>query len=237
MTRRRWIADEATNDRAALTGAHAAHLSRTLRARVGQEFEVVCGVQVRRATVASVTHERVEFVLGDEVAAVATIPITLLLAVFKFDRMEWAIEKCTELDVSTIVPVIARRTEKHLTLAAGKRVERWRRVAREASEQARRSGPPEIADPIPLSAALEVAADVSVVLAESEREAQLYEILRERRELQSLALAIGPEGGWTADELQAFDRSGWIAASLGETILRAETAAIAASALARAAIG
>ncbi len=237
MTRRRWIADEVTDDRAALTGAHAAHLSRTLRARVGQEFEVVCGALVRRATVASVRDERVEFVLGDEVAGVATAPMTLLLAVFKFDRMEWAIEKCTELNVSTIVPVIARRTEKHLALAVEKRVERWRRVAREASEQARRSGPPDIADPIPLSAALEVSADLRVVLAESEREVQFNEILTERPELQSVALAIGPEGGWTAEELQAFDRSGWIAASLGETILRAETAAIAALALARAAIG
>ena len=119
MTRRRWIADEVTNDRAALTGAHAAHLSRTLRARVGQEFEVVCGDKVRRATVASVSDERVEFALGEEVAASAAAPITLLLAVFKFDRMEWAIEKCTELNVTSIVPVIARRTEKHLAHSRG----------------------------------------------------------------------------------------------------------------------
>jgi len=237
MTRRRWIADEAWDNRAALTGAHAAHLSRTLRARVGQEFEVVCGAHVRRATVASVTDERVEFVLGEEISAGAAAPITLLLAVFKFDRMEWAIEKCTELNVSAIVPVIARRTEKHLALAAEKRVERWRRIALEASEQARRAAPPEIADPRKLSLALDVAADLRVVLAESEREAQLYEILREHQEVRSLALAIGPEGGWSGDELQAFDQSGWIAASLGETILRAETAAIAAMAVARAEMG
>jgi 16S rRNA (uracil1498-N3)-methyltransferase len=232
MTRRRWIADEATHDRAALTGAHAAHLSRTLRARVGQEFEVVCGTQVRRATVASVTDERVEFVLGEEISGGAVGQITLLLAVFKFDRMEWAIEKCTELNVSGIVPVIARRTEKHLALAAEKRVERWRRIAREASEQARRVAPPVIGDPVKLSAALEIAADLRIVLAESERGALLAEILREPPELQSLALAIGPEGGWTAEELQLFGQSGWLAASLGDTILRAETAAIAALAIA-----
>ena len=142
MTRRRWIADEFSGDRAALTGAHAAHLSRTLRARVGQQFEVACGDQVRRATVSSVQDERVEFTLGEDVAARKPVPITLLLAVFKFDRMEWAIEKCTELNVNTIVPVIARRTEKHLALAAGKRVERWRRIAREAAEQSRRTAPP-----------------------------------------------------------------------------------------------
>ena len=98
MTRRRWIADEVNHRRAALVGAHAAHLSRTLRAQVGQEFEVACGDQVRRAVVASVDHERVEFELGEEITVSAPLPITLLLAVFKFDRMEWAIEKCTELN-------------------------------------------------------------------------------------------------------------------------------------------
>ena len=142
MTRRRWIADEFSTDRAALTGAHAAHLSRTLRARVGQEFEVACGERVRRATVAIVNDDRVEFTLGEEVTARAGVPITLLLAIFKFDRMEWAIEKCTELNVTTIIPVVARRTEKPLALAAGKRVERWRRIARDAAEQSRRAAPP-----------------------------------------------------------------------------------------------
>lgn len=236
MTRRRWIADEVSNDRAALTGEHAAHLSRTLRARVGQQFEVVCGSQVRQATVESVSDGRVEFTLGAEISVTITAPITLLLAVFKYDRMEWAIEKCTELNVTSIVPVIARRTEKHLALAAEKRVERWRRIAREASEQARRSSPPQIGSPRKVSSAVEVAADLRVVLSESEREAQLSDVLRARREAQSLALAIGPEGGWAPDELQLFESVGWIAASLGETILRAETAAIAALAIARAEI-
>jgi 16S rRNA (uracil1498-N3)-methyltransferase len=234
MTRRRWIADEVSNDRAALTGAHASHLSRTLRARVGQEFEVVCGDHVRHATVATVTDERVEFALGEDVAASVVVPITLLLAVFKFDRMEWAIEKSTELNVTSVVPVIARRTEKHLALAAGKRVERWRRIAREASEQARRTAPPEIGDPVKLSSALKVGADLRFVLAETEREALLGELLRGRPEICSLALAVGPEGGWTPDERQSFEQAGWIGASLGLTVLRAETAAIAALAIARA---
>ena len=257
MTRRRWIADEFSNDRAALTGAHAAHLARTLRARVGQDFEVACGGCVRRATVTSVSDDRVEFTLGEELAASAVVPITLLLAVFKFDRMEWAIEKCTELNVTMIIPVIARRTEKHLALAATKRGERWRCIAREASEQSRRASPPEIRDPLKLKEALEQfqdstfpchperakrvegpafppADDLRIVLAETEREATLSAILRAQDNLTCLALAIGPEGGWTSEELQLFERSHWLAASLGETILRAETAAIAALAVARA---
>jgi 16S rRNA (uracil1498-N3)-methyltransferase len=255
MTRRRWIADEFSEDRAALTGAHAMHLSRSLRARVGQEFEITCGDRVRRATVASVNDDRVEFILGEDITAPTIVPITLLLAIFKFDRMEWAIEKCTELNVTMIVPVVARRTEKHLALAVTKRAERWRRIAREAAEQSRRISPPDIREPLKLSAALKQfddtviptegfspsggtcgspRGDLRIVLAEAEREVTLAEILRAHDNVTSLALAVGPEGGWTADELQLFAQSHWIAASLGDTILRAETAAIAALAIARA---
>jgi 16S rRNA (uracil1498-N3)-methyltransferase len=247
MTRRRWIADEFSGDRACLIGAHAAHLARTLRARVGQEFDVACGGQVRRGTVTSVSDERVEFALAEVVEASEVVPITLLLAVFKFDRMEWAIEKCTELNVNKIIPVIARRTEKHLAAAAEKRVERWRRIAREAAEQTRRVAPPEIDDPVKLAEALQSGAELRVVLAESEREVSLGDLLKAGRDSQvsptqgrtwgtigSLALAVGPEGGWTADELQAFEQAGWVAASLGETVLRAETAAIAGVAVVRA---
>ncbi len=259
MTRRRWIADEFSADLAALTGAHATHLSRILRARVGQQFEVACGDQVRMATVSSVQDDRVEFTLGEEVAAHEAIPVTLLLAVFKFDRMEWAIEKCTELNVTTIIPVIAQRTDKHLALAADKRVERWRRIACEGAEQSRRTAPPGISDPVKLNEALAKLhdpnipavipsedsipsrgicshpnCDLQIVLAEGEREVSLINVLRAAVEVKSLALAIGPEGGWTADELQLFEKSQWLAASLGDTILRAETAAISAVAITRA---
>jgi len=235
MTRRRWIADEFTSDTAALAGAHAAHLARTLRARVGQEFDVACGDRVYRARVSSVADERVEFALQEEVPAEAQIiPITLLLAIFKFDRMEWAIEKCTELNAIRIIPVIARRTEKHLAQAADKRVERWRRIAHEAAQQSRRVTPPEIIAPIKPVDALQSQAELRIVLSETESGATLSEILRANDTTNSLALAIGPEGGWADDELEAFARAGWLSASLGETILRAETAAIAALAIARA---
>lgn len=235
MTRRRWIADEYSHsaDTAVLIGEHAAHLARTLRARVGQEFEIACGDRVRSGVISSVADDRVEFSLGGDVAAGTAVPITLLLAVFKFDRMEWAIEKCTELNVATIVPVVARRTEKHLAAAADKRVERWRRIAREASEQSRRVSPPEIADPVKLADSLHCDAVLRIVLAESESKTSLADVLNSHNQAQSLALAIGPEGGWTAEELQGFQQAQWISASLGGTILRAETAAIAALAIAR----
>jgi 16S rRNA (uracil1498-N3)-methyltransferase len=230
MTRRRWIAEEFSGNHAALTGDHADHLIRVLRARVGQEFDIATGALVRRGRVVTIQQGRVEFELGEEVSAARIPSVTLLLAIFKFDRMEWAIEKCTELGVSRIVPAVARRTDAHLASAAGKRAERWRRIALQAAEQSRRGAAPEIADPVKLQEALGESATLRVVLSESEEQTLLREVLTPRSE-GDIALAIGPEGGWAEDELQLFQKAGWISASLGPTILRAETAAIAATAI------
>lgn len=232
MTRRRWIADEVSGNHAALTGPHAAHLVTVLRARVGQEFDIATGTNVRRGKITSMEPEKVEFELGEEIAASAGPEVRLALAIFKFDRMEWAIEKCAELGVARIVPVIAQRTESHLAAAAAKRVERWQRIARQASEQSRRKSEPMISPPTKLKDVLTLEADVRLVLAETEHDLLLKTALAAHRGAGPLALAVGPEGGWTHTELEMFAATDWTTVSLGETILRAETAAIAALAIA-----
>ncbi len=229
MTRRRWIADEVSGNSAALTGDHAAHLARVLRAEIGQKFDIATGDAVRRGTITSVSDTRVEFALGEEHAIKPVPQITLVLAIFKFDRMEWAIESCTEIGVARIVPVIARRTEAHLAKAAVKRHERWQRIAFQAAEQSRRPAPPEIASPVKLNQLAELKTTCRIVLAESEEDTTLPDALHSRP--ANVTLAVGPEGGWTTDELQWFLGSGWITASLGDTILRAETAAIVSAAI------
>jgi len=232
MTRRRWIADEVSGNRAALTGTHADHLVRVLRAHVGQEFDIVANGLVRHGRIVSITDGRVDFELAEEISAQPSIAtLTLLLAVFKFDRMEWAIEKCTELGVTRVVPVITRRTVSHLAAAAVKRAERWRRIALQASEQSRRATPPDISAPQKLRDALAIPAAVKVVLSESEQQIRLSDAFSGSN-ASNVLLAVGPEGGWASDELQLFEDAGWISASLGSTVLRSETAAIAATAIA-----
>jgi 16S rRNA (uracil1498-N3)-methyltransferase len=232
MTRRRWIADEFSDSHAALIGSHAEHLAVVLRAKIGQQFEIVAGERPRTGRVISVTSDRVEFELGEELPQVASPRITLLMAVFKFDRMEWAIEKCTELGVTKIVPIIAGRTHSHLAHASVKRVERWQRIAQQASEQSRRTAAPNIEAPIKLSDAAQMTASTRVLLSEHEHQLALKDALTAHSPFEELLLACGPEGGWTEEELTLFSKSGWTSASLGSTILRAETAAIAAIALA-----
>ena len=236
MTRRRWIADEVHGNHAALTGDHAGHLVRVLRARVGQEFDIATGAIVRRARIVNISDGRVEFELGEELPASSTAHMTLLLAIFKFDRMEWAIEKCTELGVSRIVPVIAQRTDPHLASASAKRAERWRRIALQAAEQSRRSTPPEIADPLKFREALSVPGELRMVLSESEQQTSVRDLLVSQAAGRTI-LAIGPEGGWTDAELAAAQAAGFQQASLGKLVLRTETAVIAALAALNFALG
>jgi len=240
MTRRRWIADTWDEATASIAGEQAAHLIRVLRAQTGMEFDIVAGGHVWHAMIAGIAGDSVRFNLIGEVEADPALPVTLLLSVFKFDRMEWAIEKVTELGAERIVPMIARRSEKHLAQAAAARAERWRRVAMEASKQARRSDVLQVDPPEPLKTAVRRAPEaVRLVLAEQERSTTLRHALSEALAAASdvapaIRLAIGPEGGWTGDEEAMFDAESWKPVSLGPRILRAETAAITAMAVAAA---
>jgi 16S rRNA (uracil1498-N3)-methyltransferase len=158
--------------------------------------------------------------------------------------MEWAIEKATELGIARITPILARRTEKHLAQAAAKRTDRWRRIALESAKQSRRTDIPEIADPTQLNQALQQEkSPTRILLSETEQITTLtaaleapigptgYESVALTPPITH-ALAIGPEGGWTPEEITLFLQHAWQPVTLGPRILRAETAAIAAIAIA-----
>ena len=232
MTRRRFIADTWTTSTATLTGDQANHLARVLRAQPGQIYDIVANGFLHRAEITSVNDHEVLFTLHEELESDTALPLHLLLAIFKFDRLEWGIEKATELGVARISPILAQRTEKHLAQAAGKRVERWRRIALEASKQSRRTTIPDIADPAPLKSALDAEpAATRILLSETEQTTTLTQAL-EKFNSPTCAIAIGPEGGWTPAEIALFTQHQWLPVTLGPRILRAETAAIAAIAIA-----
>ncbi len=233
MTRRRWIADTWTATTATLSGEQAEHLARVLRAAPGQVYDIVAGGFLHRGEILSVQPSEVVFALHEELESDAALPLHLLLAVFKFDHMEWAIEKATELGVAQITPVLARRTEKHLAQASSKRAERWRRIVLEASKQSRRTTIPEISEPAALKSALDDADEpIRILLSETEQSTSIASALAGASGGQSgYALAIGPEGGWTPEEMDLFTQHGWQSVTLGPRILRAETAAIAAIAI------
>jgi 16S rRNA (uracil1498-N3)-methyltransferase len=227
--RRRFFVDKFEGDRAVMREEAAHHVGRVLRAQPGQLYELSDGTKVWLGRIETVTRDKVDFALIEELAATrAAMETTLLLAVVKFDAFEWALEKATELGVSAIVPLAAARSEKALLAAAGKRAGRWKKILLEASQQSRRVALPELR-PLakPETAFLAQREGVRIFLSEAAEARPLREVLQGEK-TERVALAIGPEGGWTEEEQKAALAAGFREGSLGSLILRTETAVIAA---------
>ena len=237
--RRRFFVDKFERGRAELRGEAAEHLGRVLRAEPGQLYELSDGETVWLARVEKIAAGRtrggaIEFSLVEPIAgAESQLKIALLLSVVKFDRMEWCLEKATELGVSEIVPLAAARSEKSLIMAAKKRAERWRKILLESAQQSRRLRPPALLPvSIPEDAFRDAGDGTEILLSERQNALPLREVLSGAH-TQKSCLAIGPEGGWTDAEVAAALKNGFREASLGREILRTETAVIAALAIVR----
>jgi 16S rRNA (uracil1498-N3)-methyltransferase len=235
VARRLFFVDRVDGDRAVLTGDEARHLARVLRAETGERYEISDNHRAYVAEISEATPARVVFrILEALPTSDPPAHITLFAALIKFDRFEWIVEKATELGATQIVPVNAARSEKGLASAAQKRIERWRKIAREASRQSRRLRLPELMPPVPFSKAVVHQSPYRYFLEEQPGAVPLLRALPthpDRLASDTVALLVGPEGGWTDAERALASSSGWQPVSLAANILRAETAALAALAL------
>jgi 16S rRNA (uracil1498-N3)-methyltransferase len=236
MARRRFFVDAVHSGHAQIDGEEAHHLSRVLRVEPGQKYEISDNQHVYLAEVESARKDLVSFTIVERIEASSPVVRTTLLAsLIKFEHFEWMIEKATELGVERVIPVEAGRSEKALAAGALKRVARWSRIAREASEQSRRARLPLIDPPGTLTDALRDQSDYRYVLDESGGAPILSIVPDAYRAEDRVALLVGPEGGWTERERAEIAAAGWCAVSLGPQILRAETAAVAGLAIVHAA--
>lgn len=230
--RRRFFVEKFTGNSAIVEGDTAHHLGHVLRAQKGQLYELSDGSAAWLGRIESVSRHRVEFTLVEQLPArEPATEITLLLSIVKFDAFEWALEKATELGVVRVVPVAAARGEKGLVAAVAKRSDRWRKILLESSQQSRRLRPPSLEAPATPSEAFSVQnRGVRVMLSERPDAPHIREVLARAAssKLSPAVVAIGPEGGWTDDEIASSRAAGFLEASLGPLILRTETAVVSA---------
>ncbi len=213
----------------ALPSVHARHL-RALRLAVDDRIALYDGSgRQRAAAIASISPDRVTIRLLDEELENRESPfrLTLALAYLKGDKLDWVIEKATELGVHAFVLV---ECENSLGCVSGNKLERWRRLVMAASQQSQRALLPTIQEPTTLLRFAAVASPESLrlMLSEGEHEPPLLQVLPAAA--TEAVVLIGPEGGFTSSELMTCAAHGWHRARLGPRILRAETAAIAIAA-------
>jgi len=227
MSERFFLAAPPEAGRATLSGDEARHLARVLRAKVGDLVRVFDGSGGEwSARVTQIGRDAVALDIGDVVPATpqATRAVTLAVALPKGDRQKWLVEKLTELGVERLVPLVTERGVAEATESARARLERG---VVEACKQCGRNTLMEIAEPATLEALATRHPDALRLVAQPGGRPLAEGIGRDHREIVA---AVGPEGGFTPDEISAAERCGFERVSLGPHILRIETAAIALAA-------
>lgn len=217
----------------------AAHLVRVLRLREGEHCVLFNGDgydHEAQLTRADKRGAAARIGAGRPVALESPLRIVLLQGIARGEKMDWILQKATELGVAAIVPVSSERSEVRLDAErAGKRHAHWRSVVVSACEQSWRARVPEVAAPQSLAAALAtLPPGTGRWLLDPEATAGLTTMPAPAGEL---VLAIGPEGGWSANDRAALVAAGFAGLRLGPRILRTETAGIAAIAALQARFG
>jgi 16S rRNA (uracil1498-N3)-methyltransferase len=229
-------AESIREDRVLLTGEEAHYLLRVLRLAPGDRFSAVVGGEERVATITAVDGNQVTASLATEITEPADprVEVRLFPGLPKAAKLELIIQKCTELGVSFIQPVICRRSiPRPRADDVAHKLSRWERIAKEAARQCGRSAPPRLAAPAPFSAVVEAAGSggtgLIFALAETSDQRPAGPLLgADCRE--PIDVLVGPEGGFASEEVAEAVAGGFRVAGLGRRVLRAETAAIAACA-------
>lgn len=231
-----FFVNDLRSERAIFSDEQAHQIAHVLRMRPGERVKVLDNAGWQYVAELAEVGRRVTAVLRQKQPAAnePSSQLTLYQALLKRDNFEWVLQKGTEIGVSRFVPLITARTVAHLP----KKSDRWQRILTEAAEQSRRGRIPELAAPLPLAEAWPAAAtaDLALLPWEDATEQTIPQALQGIRP-SSIAIFIGPEGGWTETEVRDGRGHGLIPVTLGPRILRAETAAIVATALARQLIG
>ncbi|MBP2674319.1 MAG: hypothetical protein H6Q84_1159 [Deltaproteobacteria bacterium] len=222
-----------SGDTAVLSGTEAGHMLRSLRLSVGDSFHAFdeegtrYRMRILEATSRSLRAEILEAFAPEPPPRVA---VTLLVGLPKADKMDFILEKATEMGVSRVIPFRSSRTIPRVDPSdAKKRLLRWERVALAAAKQCGSGRVPEVSGIVPFHEALLHAAehDGAVIFYEGERDFSLKKVLSGMAGVRNVALVVGPEGGFSADEVKEAVAAGCRSAGLGSRILRVETAALA----------
>lgn len=219
-----------------LTGEKASHIAKSLRMKVGEEV-VLCdgkgydyGCLIESISKSEV-HLKCAFKTPSE--SEPNIRVSVYQGLPKGDKLSEVVRKCTELGVSAFYPVLMKRSvARPDAKSAAKKVERLKKIAAEAAAQSRRGIIPTVAPIEDFESALKRNACEATILFYENGGESLRGILSEQKAagIRSLALIIGPEGGFEASEVEAAKAAGARVATLGKRILRTETAPVAASA-------
>ena len=224
----RYFSNYKENNEYLLSKDDSYHTQKVMRMKLNDLIEIVdnkkvylCEIKAFNPTKAKVVKELNENHENDK-------KIILVQSLINENKMDYVLQKGTELGMNTFYAFKATNSVVKENDKSNKKLIRWQKIVKEASEQSKRNIIPEVVDIVDIQGLCKIEADVKILLTVNEKTKNIKKVLKENKKCDTLIIVVGPEGGFTKEEEDKLIENGYISTSLGERVLRTETAGMVA---------
>ncbi len=197
------------------------HIINVMRMNIGDCFNIVYDKTLYTCKITNITKKDVEYIVINHEKLIDNRKYKVILAtsLIKEQKMDYLLQKATELGVDEIIPIISERT----VVKVNSKKDRWIKILKESSEQSHRSCMPIMHEIIKLKDIVNYSADLKMICNTMEMSKNIKKVLQDNKKSDTILIAIGPEGGFSDNEVEFLTKNGFVSVTLGDNILRAET--------------
>ena len=224
----RYFVDEKVENFFTLGWDDSYHILKVMRMTTGDKIEIVSGGKTYISEITNTSPLVVANVV-DEIHETSELPVSVTIAqsLVKEQKMDFLLQKATELGASAFIPLVTERSVIKIDGKESKKISRWQKIVKEASEQSKRTQIPKVFNGMTISLLSSIEGyDVKLLCTVRENTKNLKNLLSNIRDSAKIIVVIGPEGGFTIEEEETLIRGGFETVSLGDSVLRTETASL-----------
>lgn len=223
----RYFSSDKENNIYSLSKDDEYHITKVMRMKIGDKIEIVDNKKTFICKIISLNPVRAS--LENEMKEDNESPVKVIIvqSLVNENKMDLILQKCTELGAYAFYPFKAKNSVVKENDKMDKKIIRWQKIVKEASEQSKRNIIPEVRNIVDLENLCHINADLKIILSVNEKTKSIKNVLQENKSYDTIIIVVGPEGGFTKEEENKLIKSGFISTSLGLRVLRTETASIA----------
>jgi len=201
------------------------HIINVMRMNIGDKFKIVYDKKVYTCEIIEISKKDVKYKIIEEeiIENNKDYKVVIACSLIKEQKMDYLLQKATELGVDEIIPMISERTVVKIDSKKDNKITRWTKILKEASEQSHRNYIPKMNDIIKLKDVVNIDADLKILCNTNEMSKNIKKVLQDSKKSGTILIVVGPEGGLSDNEVEYLTKNDFISTTLGNNILRAET--------------
>jgi len=223
----RYFSNDKIDDIYKLSKDDEYHIMKVMRMKLSDKIEIVDNKETFVCEIISLNPVKAKIIKKLEENNESSVKVIVVQSLVNENKMDLILQKCTELGAFAFYPFKAQNSVIKENNKVDKKIIRWQKIVKEASEQSKRNIIPEVRNIVDLEKLCHINADLKIILSVNEKTKNIKNVLQENKRYDTIIIVVGPEGGFTTIEEETLVKNGFIRASLGKRVLRTETASLA----------